>query len=141
MMNTRCGASAADRFPIAGKAASWRVRPCESRAVVPVLFCTMCVPSVSVCVDSFVIVAEYGAPCTGALIPLPITPAVATTDPAPWYTTLVLMVSCPKAHDDVAKINTNAYFMVEFLSAQIQSAAAAAAFVVPNHPLRYSDPP
>src|SRR5271169_3345758 len=37
--NTRCGASAADRLPIAGNGASCRVRPWESRAVEPLLLC------------------------------------------------------------------------------------------------------
>jgi hypothetical protein len=64
-MKTKCGAFAADRFPIAGNTVSWRVRPCESRAVLPVLVCTMRLPSASVWTDSFVIVAEYGASTMG----------------------------------------------------------------------------
>ena len=41
-----------------GSIVSWRVRPCESRAIVPVLLCTMRFPSASVWTDSFVTVAE-----------------------------------------------------------------------------------
>src|ERR1700736_6699033 len=57
-MNTRCGALGADRLPIAGKAVSWRVRPCESRAVVPVLVWTMRLPSASVWIISLVLFAS-----------------------------------------------------------------------------------
>jgi hypothetical protein len=61
-MNAKRGAFSAERFPIAGNSVSWRVRPSESRAVVPVLVCTIRLPSASAWIDSFVIVAEYGAP-------------------------------------------------------------------------------
>src|SRR5258708_7771669 len=62
----RGGAFAAERLPMAGNAVSWRVRPWESRAVVPVLVCTMRLPSGRVWMDSFVMVAEFGAACMGA---------------------------------------------------------------------------
>src|SRR5271154_626755 len=55
---TRCGASAGDRLPMGGNGASCRVRPMESRAVFPVLDCTIRLPSASVCTDSLVLVAE-----------------------------------------------------------------------------------
>src|SRR6267142_7287864 len=54
----RRGAFAAERLPMAGKAVSWRVRPWESRAVVPVLGCTMRLPSARVWMDSLLMVAE-----------------------------------------------------------------------------------
>ena len=57
-INTRCGALAAERLPMAGKAVSCRVRPWESRAVVPVLVCAMRLPSARACTDSLVMVAE-----------------------------------------------------------------------------------
>jgi hypothetical protein len=79
-MKIRCGALSAERFPIAGKAVSWRVRPCESRAMVPVLVCTIRLPSASVRTDPFVIVAEYGAPRTG-LDALSNAPEATTTEP------------------------------------------------------------
>src|ERR1700681_4747096 len=114
-MKTRCGALAAERLPMAGKEVSWRVRPCVSRAVLPVLLCTMRLPSASVCTDSLVIVALYGAPCTGVadarMAPPPNT-STCPTGPPPCKIT-VLARSCAKAQDEAARIRMHEYFTLE----------------------------
>src|SRR6202041_1416990 len=82
---TKCGASAGDMLPIGGIGKSWRVRPIESRAVVPLLDCTIRLPSASVCTDSLAIVAVYGAFCTEAAAVLWNPPTAAPEVTKTWF--------------------------------------------------------
>src|ERR1700719_4102330 len=156
-MKTRCGALAAERLPIAGRTVSWRVRPCVSRAVLPVLVCTIRLPSASVCTDSLPIVALYGVDCTGvpcARMAPPPNNATCPTGP-PLCKITVLPPSCAKAQDEAARIRMHEYFTLEFfmmlvppailrnisqvdLRAQFHEFTAAGATVAPIHPPRWS---
>src|SRR5580700_137359 len=137
-MKTKCGAFAAAMLPMAGSGASCLVRPCESRAIVPLLLCVIRFPSAKSCEDSLVIMALYGAPNTGVReifspIPAPTAPPVRkNTSP----------FSCATAHDAVAapsiRTTANLILMVDPFSFRIEPVAGGV--VPPSRPLQCIGP-
>src|ERR1700733_3124098 len=93
---------------------------------------------------SFVLVAEYGAPWTGAPGPLPNIPApMVVTGPGAWLckkTAFPPSWANTQGDADKTKAMKSAGFMVAKVSFQIHPIAGAAVVLRPIHPRRSSGP-